>query len=400
MADSWAVRYRPKSFSDIVGNSKQAKIIREAIRRGEMPIAAFFAGSRGTGKTSLARLASKTLVCENPTEDGNPCGQCQTCKDVDAGRYPDIIEIDAASENSVQGIRELIKTISYLPTHGKYKIIILDEVHSLSQQATNALLKTLEEPPDFVRFIFCTTEPLKVLDTIRSRCLMFTFHDITIKDITKRLEYIAEQEDVNIDPLAIKFIAKNANGGMRDAVMLLEQTALVKPKGELIKSSDVQELVGFVSITDIQQLFVALKQGTVNDVLTWLDSNYFAPIDILSSSINFLETIIFIKQGVSPSSFVQKDQIPGLMALASSISFNETMLLFDEFKKIIYDLRNLSVVNTATLFRLRMLEVVSKLNSAATSPETSKTTIVAAAESFFNRVKAEYSLIRIPVPTT
>lgn len=365
----------------------------------EMPEShSFILNGVSSHNTTSGRLYAKALCCENPGEDGEPCNCCSACKDIVAKRYPDVIEIDAASENSVQGIRELIKTLNYLPTHGKYKVVILDEVHSLSQAATNALLKTLEEPPEFVKFVFCTTEPQKVLDTIRSRCLMFHFKDITTKDIVKRLQFIADQENVNIDTLALNFIAKNSNGGMRDAIMLLQQAVLTKPEGELIKSGDIMEIVGFVSITDIQQLFLALKQGTVDDVLNWLDTEQFAPIDILTSSINFLETIIFIKQGVSPSAFVPKDQIPGIMSLSSVISFSEVMLLFREFRSIIYDLKNLTLVNTQTLFRMRILDVMEKLNTTVQTPEQQKLVITEQKQSFVQRVKLEYNLTRIPIP--
>ena len=400
MADSWAVKYRPKKYDELVGNIKIGKILRSAVQRNQIPAAIFLAGTRGSGKTTSARLFAKSICCENRGEDGEPCNCCDTCKQITDKKYPDVIEIDAASENSVQGIRDLIKTLNYLPTHGQYKIVILDEVHSLSQAATNALLKTLEEPPEYVRFVFCTTEPQKVLDTIRSRCLMFHFNDITSRDIVRRLSYISEQEGVNIDELALQFIAKNSNGGMRDAIMLLQQAYLTKPEGELVKSSDIMDLVGFVSIQTIQKLFIALKQGTVDDVLTWIDSNLFAPIDILTSSINFLETIIFIKQGVSPSSFVSKDNISGIMSLSSLISFSDIMLLFNEFRSIIFDLKNLSLVNTATLFRLRMLDVMEKLNSNVQSSNNSKLQITEQSmhQSLIQRLKLEYDLVRIPIP--
>lgn len=398
MADSWAVKYRPNRFSDMAGNEKVGKILKNTVQRGEIPSAIFLAGTRGSGKTSTGRNYGRAICCENPHEDGEPCNCCKTCLDILNKRYPDVIEIDAASENSVAGIRDLIKTLNYLPTHGKYKVIILDEVHSLSTAATNALLKTLEEPPSFVKFVFCTTEPQKVLETIRSRCLMFRFKDITTKDIVKRLQYIAEQEGVNIDTLALNFIARNSNGGMRDAVMLLQQAVLAKPQGELIKSGDIMDLVGFVSLQHIQQLFTALKEGTLDDVLNWLDSEQFAPIDILTSSINFLETVIFIKQGVSPSAFVPKDQIPGIMALSSTISFSEVMLLFNEFRSIIYDLKNLTLVNTSTLFRLRVLGVMDKLNSVEETAGQKKLVITEQKQSFIQRVKVEYNLTRIPIP--
>lgn len=769
MSESWAVKYRPQNFKDIVGSSKNATILREAVKRHQEPPAVFLAGSRGCGKTSSARIYAKAMCCENPSSDGEPCNECDSCKDIMDGSYPDVIELDAASENSVQGIRDLIKSVSYLPTRGDKKIVIIDECltsdalvldgncvprnisdfvdgdtvlsdnkgalctktisncfsresetlkvksffddvtgtpthrmlvysdgtvaykmlkdikigdsfvlpkklnenptdnhnsalgellgivmadgiltpyciqinvsksfkieyldsrlemlckaldpmcrcnfsydkrgarlyrvyskylvsllqeygvcigakqdklyldekvfmldresrlkcfwaytffdganlprksrgievdgagsnlirgfnillhqmgvlgifklrpryhngkhylsmgylrfagpsmhnlveltyseikdrsfldlickrfekgftsekfsfmdkvretrnpqpvvegypndayifskiyeiaeagvqqvydftveethnfiangfissncHVLSQAANNALLKTLEEPPEFVRFVFCTTEPEKVLETIRSRCLMFRFNDITIRDIEKRLRYIADTEKVNIDDAALSVIAKNSNGGMRDAIMLLEQSHLSNVSGETIKPSDILALVGSVSIRDIQKLFMSIKSGDHAQLLQWLDEEKFAPIDILNSSISFLETVVLIKQGVSPAEFVSKDLVAGVMSLASTISFHDVSVMFEEFKGIIYDLRSLNGVSTSALFKLRLLGVIDKLTyqpvingQMQMSPQTM---------SFLQKVKQEFNVERIPLP--
>ena len=356
----------------------------------------FIANGLISHNTTSARIYAKAMCCEHLTAEGEPCNECDTCKDIMDGSYPDVIELDAASENSVQGIRDLIKTLSYLPTRGERKVVILDEVHCLSQAANNALLKTLEEPPEFVRFVFCTTEPEKVLETIRSRCLMFRFNDITTRDIEARLRYIADSENVPIDDAALNAIARNSNGGMRDAIMLLEQAYLSNVTGETIKPANILELVGSVSVRDIQKLFMAIKSGDHQQLLTWLDEERFAPIDILNSSISFLETVILIKQGVSPAEFVSKDLVSGVMALASTITFHDVTVMFEEFRGIIYDLRSLNGVSSSALFKLRLLGVVDKLtyqpviNGQATmSPQTM---------SFLQKVKQEFNVERIPLP--
>ena len=398
MADSWAVRYRPQTFESLTGNERNGKILREAVLRHQEPPAIFLAGTRGSGKTTSARIYAKAICCEHLTPEGEPCNECDTCKDIMAGSYPEVIELDAASENSVQGVRDLIKTLGYLPTRGNRKVVILDECHAFSQAATNALLKTLEEPPEFVRFVFCTTDPQKVLETIRSRCLMFRFNDITATDIVKRLRYIADQEHVNIDDHALATIARNSNGGMRDSIMLLEQAFLVKSQGELIKASDILELIGSVSVMELQKLFTALKEPEPTNLLNWLDQEKFAPADVLSSAISFLETIIMIKQGVSPASFVSKDQVAGVMSLASTISFQDVTTMFDEFRGIVYDLRSLSMVNTATLFRLRLVGLQQKLNGSLVVPGQASSA-VPQQKTFMQMVREEFHPVRIPVPT-
>lgn len=396
MADSWAVKYRPQRFSDCVGNIATGKILREAVKRHQEPPAVFLAGTRGAGKTTSARIYAKAMCCEHPCDDGEPCNECDSCKDIANGSYPDVIEVDAASENSVQGIRDLIKTLNYLPTRGDKKIVIIDECHALSQAANNAMLKTLEEPPEFVRFVFCTTEPQRVLETIRSRCQMFRFNDITARDIEARLRYIADNEGVQIDDAALNAIARNSNGGMRDSIMLLEQAHLANVTGETIKPSNILELVGSVSVRDIQKLFMSIKSGDHVQLLEWLDQEKFAPIDILNSSISFLETVVLIKQGVSPAEFVSKDLVSGVMSLASTISFHDVSVMFEEFRGIIYDLRSLNGVSSNALFKLRLLGVVDKLtyqpviNGQATmSPQTFN---------FLQMVKSEFNVERIPLP--
>jgi len=538
MADSWAVKYRPQKFSDCVGNIHTANILREAVKRHQEPPAVFLAGTRGAGKTTSARIYAKAMCCEHPRDDGEPCNECDSCKDIAQGSYPDVIEVDAASENSVQGIRDLVKTLNYLPTRGDKKVIILDECltgdtnvlmsdgkykkisqivegdsvfafnektkslhsakvsnlikresqiirvktefneikgspnhrmlvkdslghtfykylcevclldsfclvdfygstnqepiwepvisidvlpsemvydfevahyhnfiangyvshncHALSQAATNALLKTLEEPPEFVRFVFCTTEPQKVLDTIRSRCLMFRFNDITTRDIESRLRYIADQEGVSIDDAALNAIARNSNGGMRDSIMLLEQAHLANVSGDTIKPSNILELVGSVSVRDIQTLFMSLKSGDQVQLLNWLDQEKFAPIDILNSSISFLETVVLIKQGVSPAEFVSKDLVAGVMSLASTISFHDVTVMFEEFRGIVYDLRNLNGVSSSALFKLRMLGVVDKLTYQPVQSVTGQP--LQQTFNFLQMVKAEFNCERIPLP--
>lgn len=213
-------KYRPASFDEVVGQKHIVQTLKNAIANQRIAHAYLFCGPRGTGKTSIAKIFARTLNCtgENP-----PCMECENCKLSLDGTHPDIIEIDAASNNGVDEVRALIERVNYSPMEGKYKIYIIDEVHMMTSGAFNALLKTIEEPPEHVIFIFATTEPHKVLPTILSRCQRYDFSKVSNHDIQQRLIQICEKENVNADEDALEFIATLADGGMRDALSILDQ---------------------------------------------------------------------------------------------------------------------------------------------------------------------------------
>lgn len=215
-------KFRPDTFADVKGQDHIVTTLRNQLKAGRIGHAYLFTGTRGTGKTTIAKIFARTVNCENPTEDG-PCGQCRSCLAIAAGASMNVIEIDAASNNGVDNIREIVEEVSYSPAEGKYKVYIIDEVHMLSIGAFNALLKTLEEPPSYVIFILATTEVHKLPITILSRCQRYDFKRITIDTIAGRLQELVAAENVQVEEKALRYIAKTADGSMRDALSLLDQ---------------------------------------------------------------------------------------------------------------------------------------------------------------------------------
>lgn len=215
-------KFRPDTFADVKGQDHIVTTLRNQVRAGRIGHAYLFTGTRGTGKTTVAKILARTVNCENPTEDG-PCGECAICRSIAAGASMNVVEIDAASNNGVDNIREIVEEVSYSPTEGRYKVYIIDEVHMLSIGAFNALLKTLEEPPSYVIFILATTEVHKLPFTILSRCQRYDFKRISIDTITARMQQLIEAEQVQVEEKALRYIAKVADGSMRDALSLLDQ---------------------------------------------------------------------------------------------------------------------------------------------------------------------------------
>jgi DNA polymerase-3 subunit gamma/tau len=218
-----ARKYRPSTFKSVVGQSHITDTLKNAIRSGKLAQAFLFCGPRGVGKTTCARILAKTINCSHLTDDTEACNECDSCRDFNGGASMNIFELDAASNNSVDDIRELIKQVSVPPQAGKYKTYIIDEVHMLSQAAFNAFLKILEEPPAYVKFILATTEKQKIIPTILSRCQVFDFKRIKAEDIVSHLKYVAEQEGVKYEDESLHLIARSAEGGLRDALSLFDQ---------------------------------------------------------------------------------------------------------------------------------------------------------------------------------
>lgn len=215
-------KFRPDTFADVKGQDHIVTTLKNQLRANRIGHAYLFTGTRGTGKTTVAKIFARTVNCENPTEDG-PCGECRSCRAIAAGASMNVIEIDAASNNGVDNIREIVEEVSYSPAEGKYKVYIIDEVHMLSIGAFNALLKTLEEPPSYVIFILATTEVHKLPITILSRCQRYDFKRISIDTITNRMQELIQAENVQVEEKALRYIAKTADGSMRDALSLLDQ---------------------------------------------------------------------------------------------------------------------------------------------------------------------------------
>jgi DNA polymerase-3 subunit gamma/tau len=259
-----ARKWRPQTFADLVGQTHVTETLANAIRNNRVAHAYIFSGARGVGKTTAARILAKALNCvHGPTPE--PCGECDSCKEIAAGTSLDVIEIDAASNRGIDQIRELREMVRYAPAAARHKVVILDEAHMLTGEASNALLKTLEEPPDRVIFVMATTEPENLEDTIRSRSQHFHFRALTFLEITSRLKYIAEKENLSIDDGALSVIARMAEGSMRDALSLLEQARAYC--GDDIRDKEVRELLGVVPEDALQELVEAIHEGSAERAL-------------------------------------------------------------------------------------------------------------------------------------
>ena len=254
-------KFRPDSFASVKGQDHIVKTLKNQIMADRIGHAYLFCGTRGTGKTTVAKILAKAVNCEHPV-DGNPCGECETCKAIAAGTSMNVIEIDAASNNGVDNIREIREEVAYSPTTGKYKVYIIDEVHMLSIGAFNALLKTLEEPPSYVIFILATTEAHKIPITILSRCQRYDFKRISINTISSRLMELMEKENVEVEERAIRYIAKKADGSMRDALSLLDQ-CIAFYLGQKLTYDHVLDVLGAVD-TEVFSRF--LREILKNDV--------------------------------------------------------------------------------------------------------------------------------------
>lgn len=258
-------KFRPDGFADVKGQEHIVTTLKNQIEHERIGHAYLFCGTRGTGKTSVAKIFAKAVNCESPI-DGSPCGQCSTCKTIASGASMNVIEIDAASNNGIDNIREIRDEVEYRPTQGKYKVYIIDEVHMLSIGAFNALLKTLEEPPEYVIFILATTEVHKIPITILSRCQHYDFKRITIDTIAARLQSLTNQEEVEAEEKALRYIAKVADGSMRDALSLLDQ-CIAFYLGKKLTYENVLEVLGAVDTDIFSQLLRAVIEEDIVEVL-------------------------------------------------------------------------------------------------------------------------------------
>lgn len=280
-------KYRPSNFDEVVGQTHIIQTLKNAIVQNRIAHAYLFCGPRGTGKTSIAKIFAKTLNCTN-SQDA-PCGICENCKMAANGSHPDIIEIDAASNNGVDEVRNLIDKVKYAPMQGKYKIYIIDEVHMMTSGAFNALLKTIEEPPAHVIFIFATTEPNKVLPTIISRCQRFDFNKVSVNDIKCRLSVVCKNEGIEIDQDGLTLIAQLADGGMRDALSILDQCVAYCTSH--IDVNDIRKIYGVITSEDIGQLFSSVYKKDVDSFIKDIQKYSDMGMDIKRLTADFIHML-------------------------------------------------------------------------------------------------------------
>ena len=356
-------KYRPTNFDEVVGQTHIIQTLKNAIVQNRIAHAYLFCGPRGTGKTSIAKIFAKTLNCTN-SQDA-PCGVCENCKMAANGSHPDIIEIDAASNNGVDEVRNLIDKVKYAPMQGKYKIYIIDEVHMMTSGAFNALLKTIEEPPAHVIFIFATTEPNKVLPTIISRCQRFDFNKVSMHDIKYRLSVVCKNEGIEIDENGLTLIAQLADGGMRDALSILDQC--VAYCSSHIDVNDIRKIYGVVTSEDIGKLFYSVYKKDVDSFVKDIQKYSNMGMDIKRLTADFIHMlkdslILDYSEHSTLVSDMNKDMIRKYFKLAP-INFRIKCMeeLMDTYNKYTYASNALDYLE-ASLLKISSYSYESKIH--------------------------------------
>ena len=374
------LKYRPMTFDDVVGQEHVVRTLRHAIEANRIANAYLFIGPRGIGKTTLSRIFAKALNCTHPGQSGGdaaspsvePCGECDNCKEIAAGRSIDVTELDAASHNKVEDVKPIIEAVQFKPTSSKYKIFIIDECHMLSNAAWNALLKTLEEPPPYVRFIFATTEGDKVLATIISRCQRFDLRRIQTNDIVARLKSVCEKEKIAAEEDALLAIARGAEGGMRDALSSLDQ--LISFKGDKVTEEDALGVFGLVSRSALEGLVGSILKGDVAGILSAIEMFDSAGKNMrrLSGELlqHFRNLVVLLALGPNAKSLeATPDQVKVLIEQAKDLDPGRVFKICDQLAEMEDKLRY--VLSVRTLIEMSLIRA-SRIATTATIEELMK----------------------------
>ncbi len=322
-----ARKWRPRKFADVVGQEHVLRALINALDTGRLHHAYLFTGTRGVGKTTLGRILAKSLNCDLGLSS-KPCGECSACREIDEGRFVDLLEVDAASRTKVEDTRDLLENVQYLPSRGRFKVYLIDEVHMLSGHSFNALLKTLEEPPPHVKFVLATTDPQKLPVTILSRCLKFNLKVIPIEQIVGHLQYVLSQEDVEFDVAAIKLVARAANGSMRDALSVLDQA--IAYGGGSVRDADVRAMLGTLSRGDVVGLMRAVADRDGVGVLSHVDQFSQHGLDyaaVLAEVVSLLHAIALAQLGDKVAQAAGVDE-PEVRELATALSAEDVQLFY------------------------------------------------------------------------
>lgn len=377
--------YRPQNFEELAGQQHIVKTLKNAVKQNKIAHAYLFCGPRGTGKTTVAKILAKAINCTCENKENIPCDECENCISIMNGTHPDIVEIDAASNNGVDEVRDLIEKVKYAPIEGKYKVYIIDEVHMMSTGAFNALLKTLEEPPAHVVFVLATTEPHKILPTIISRCQRFDFSKINDQSIVERLETVLEGENIQCEREALELVASLADGGMRDALSILEQCLAYSSH---LTVKDINEIYGIVSSAQKLSFLKSLMNKDIPVILNRIEEMFQTGIDVkrlTTDLIDILKDIIIYKntQDVDCLFVLKQEEIEGIVPY---ITAEETFTYIDiliqadqQYKfasnaKLYFELAMLKIANKVTEEKKIIVETVQKeLIKSPIKEETVKT---------------------------
>jgi DNA polymerase-3 subunit gamma/tau len=322
-----ARKWRPRSFEELVGQDHVRRALSNALDSGRIHHAFLFTGTRGVGKTTIARIFAKSLNCDKGVSS-KPCGECGACRDIDAGRFVDLLEVDAASRTKVDDTRELLDNVQYAPARGRYKVYLIDEVHMLSTHSFNALLKTLEEPPPHVKFLLATTDPQKLPATVLSRCLQFHLRRLPLQQIQERLTMISEAEKVEFEPAALRAVARGAEGSMRDALSLLDQVLAFG--GGRVLEAEVRSLLGTLDRRHVEAILGALAANDGNELMSCVQQlderapDYDQALGELAAAIQRMALL----QALPELSGEDEEQDIALAALALRFSPEDLQLLY------------------------------------------------------------------------